>query len=304
MALIEGKGDIEYLANLFADRNVSFYHACQLKDFNTYLELGGIPSRQLMEQNEQLFTNFVTDDSDKENEIWELVFGNLWDYGSTFANKKWGKNSAPVPNPYGPITLKCEPSVLKEAENISVCLRSTGGKGFNRTQEGIVIGDIPRIFYCLSCEDEYQESWIKYSNDLKKEFGINAQDSLNPELSCKVKNQLLNFDNVFQILVDDIQLGDTKLIDVVKNDVKEHGLKIPVYTRFYHKTDSSIRKQILYNLVICSTNGLNTFDEIFESDLCEFETKNWMVKVNKCGIKYQFDRYMTYLANGTSEVGV
>ena len=95
MPLIEGN-DIGYLSNLFSDRNVFFYHACQLKDFRTYIQAVGIPLRNLMDGNQNDFTEFETDAADKENEVWNLMFGNLWDYGSTFANKMWGENSAPV----------------------------------------------------------------------------------------------------------------------------------------------------------------------------------------------------------------
>lgn len=298
MPLIQGT-DIEYLANLFADRNVFFYHACQLKDFRTYIELGGIPSRNLMESSQENYTEFETDDADKENGVWNLVFGNLWDYGSTFANRMWGENSAPVPNPYGPITLKCEPNILNQSNNISICLRSAGGRGFNRESEGIGIEDIPRIFYCLNCEDEYQESWLKYSDDLKEEFKIETQNTLNPELSCQTENELLSANNIIQILVDDIQVNGTSLLQIVRNIINDSDYNIPVYNRFYHKDHGELRKGILQNLVNCVNNGLTTFDEIYNHETCEELTKEWMTKVNNCGIKYQFDRYLNYLTNGT-----
>jgi len=298
MPLIEGN-NIEYLANLFADRNVFFFHACQLRDFRTYFQLGGIPSRNLMVLKSANFTQFETDKADKENEVWNLVFGNLWDYGSTFANKMWGENSAPVPNPFGPITLKCEPNILNESNNVSVCLRSAGGIAFNREGEGLSIDDIPRIFYCLNCEDEYKESWLKYSDDLKKEFQINTPNTLNPELSCQTPNELLSADRIIQILVDDIQVNGTPLIHTVKEIVRDFQFDIPVYNRFYHKEFGETRKGILSNLISCASEGLRTFDEIYKHKLCEEPTKEWMGKVNNCGNKYQFDRYLNYLINGT-----
>ena len=35
--------DIQALVRLFEERGVTLYHACQLLDFQSYFELGGIP---------------------------------------------------------------------------------------------------------------------------------------------------------------------------------------------------------------------------------------------------------------------
>ncbi|MCB0646109.1 MAG: hypothetical protein KDC49_05580 [Saprospiraceae bacterium] len=298
MPLIEGN-DIAYLSNLFADRNVFFYHACQLKDFRTYIQSGGIPSRNLMEQNQNDFTEFETDVADKDNEVWNLVFGNLWDYGSTFANRMWGENSAPVPNPYGPISLKCEPSILNQSTNVSICLRSAGGIEFNRGKEGISVDDIPRMFYCLNCENEYQESWLKYSDDLKAEFQIDTANTLNPEVSCQTPSELLSANSIFQILVDDITIDETPLVQTVRDIVNDSQFNIPVYTRFYHREFGDDRKRILSNIISAIALGLETFEDIYGHNICEENTKNWMDKVRACGNSYQFNRYVNYLVNGT-----
>lgn len=135
-------------------------------------------------------------------------------------------------NPYGPISLKCEPSILNQSTNVSICLRSAGGRGFNRDDEGISVDDIPRMFYCLNCENEYQESWLKYSNDLKAEFQIDTPNTLNPEVSCQTPTELLSADSIFQILADDIVIDDTPLIQTVRDIVNDSQFNISVYTRF------------------------------------------------------------------------
>ena len=56
--------EIQSLVNLLLERNVSLYHACQLIDFESYLALGGIPSRALLKNRELPFTPFETDTTD------------------------------------------------------------------------------------------------------------------------------------------------------------------------------------------------------------------------------------------------
>ncbi len=84
MSLIQNS-EIVSLIDLFNRREAKIYHACQYRDFKTYLELGGVPSRNLMESSGLPYTSFDTDDEDKTNEVWAKVFGNLSDFGFAFA---------------------------------------------------------------------------------------------------------------------------------------------------------------------------------------------------------------------------
>ena len=84
------------------------YHACQLRDFESYLKVGGIPSRQLLERRGLGFTAFDTDEQDHVNDVWSKVFLNLQDFGKLFDS---GKDA--VPNPYGPILIRVRPDVLQ-----------------------------------------------------------------------------------------------------------------------------------------------------------------------------------------------
>jgi hypothetical protein len=113
------RNEIQSLVNLLLERNVSLYHACQLIDFESYLALGGIPSRALLENKELPFTPFETDTIDQTNGVWDKVFGNLKEFGEIFADgMPW------PPTVYGPIQLQLNPSALLEASDVAVCLRS------------------------------------------------------------------------------------------------------------------------------------------------------------------------------------
>ena len=94
------RNEIQSLVNLLLERNVSLYHACQLIDFESYLALGGTPSRALLENKELPFTPFDTDTIDKTNGVWDKVFGNLKEFGEIFADgMPW------PPTVYGPVQL-------------------------------------------------------------------------------------------------------------------------------------------------------------------------------------------------------
>ena len=87
MPLIK-KDDIPALVDLFTKRNVTIHHACQLQDLKTYIQLAGIPSRNLLEASGGAYTPFDTDATDKKNEVWTKVFGNLSDFGVWYAHGK------------------------------------------------------------------------------------------------------------------------------------------------------------------------------------------------------------------------
>jgi len=113
--------DLPALVDLLVRRKVFLYHACQYGDFVSYLEVGGIPSRQRLQQSALSFTEFTTDAVDRENRVWDKVFVNWEDFGRAFSR---GYNAAP--NAYGPIIVRIHPRALLHADDVAVCLRSAG----------------------------------------------------------------------------------------------------------------------------------------------------------------------------------
>jgi hypothetical protein len=126
--------EIQKLVELLKERDAYLYHACQLLDFQSYLNVGGIPSRSHLESNRQLYTGFETDEKDRSRQVWDKVFGNLEDFGRTFASGK-----PAVPNPFGPILFQIKPEALYEATDVAICLRSAGRPGFNRENEALTV---------------------------------------------------------------------------------------------------------------------------------------------------------------------
>ena len=140
---------LEELVERLRTRHVSLYHACQYQDFISYLKLGGVPSRQRLQQAGLSTTSFTTDRVDRENGVWNKVFVNLQDFGQTFA-----RGHVATPNPYGPLLLRLHPSALLEADDVAICLRSAGARGFNRERESLkTVTDVDRLFWKSLGED-------------------------------------------------------------------------------------------------------------------------------------------------------
>ncbi len=193
--MIEGEA-INGLVQLFETRGVVLFHACQLLDFQSYLKLGGIPSRNCLEEACIPFTPFETDETDRINGVWDKVFVNLADFGKTFAGGGQG-----VPNPYGPILIQLRPKALLAATDIAISLKSGGAPGFNRKREALkTIEDVDRLFAYSSSEGYPKSAYIKYRETLRVDFQY--PDAADPEISCHVATGKLPLHYVEKVIVD------------------------------------------------------------------------------------------------------
>ena len=281
--------DIQSLVDLFEDRQVSLYHACQLIDFWSYLHLGGIPSRALLESKRLPFTPFETDLIDKENSVWDKVFVNLSDFGSVFAR---GANN--VPNPYGPILFQMKSSTLLEASDIAVCLRSAGAQGFNREHEALnTLEEIDRLFWHPSNVDPPQSTYIKYRDELVKEFGNpNAQS---PEISCTVPIGVLPTQYVKLVRVDPYVINGRRLIDLVDAIKQRYPVQFPIYLRGHFSDRSRIS---FYNEIAEGVNeGIPSLSDIASSNTWSQPVRDWVMQIHH--LDWQFSRYAKYLRDGT-----
>ena len=181
--MIAGGKDVLELVAILGARNVKLYHACQLKDFESYLSLGGVPSRSLMEKHRMPFTKFDTDNEDCRNWVWDKVFVNLQDFGGTFQRSLNSGKVNSVPNPFGPILLVLRPKALEQAEDVAVSLSSAGGKGFDRKEDSLDLADIDRLFL------EPAGHRIKYRSGLSEEFGVREEYISAPEVSCTISRR-------------------------------------------------------------------------------------------------------------------
>ena len=141
--------------------------------------------------------------------MWDKVFVNLSDFGSSFARGAKG-----VPNPYGPILFQLRPAALLEASDVAVCLWSAGATGFNRQREALnTPEEVDRLF--LHPRNSGTPK-IKYRDRLAEEFGRQKTKTQDPEISCTVPDGVLSTQHVSFIRVDPYIINNQKLLYWVK----------------------------------------------------------------------------------------
>jgi hypothetical protein len=297
MSVISGV-ELENVINLFQTRGVKFYHACQYKDFKTYLQLGGVPSRNIMKSSGLPYTVFDTDETDQKNEVWNKVFGNLSDFGFRFAQSKSNNNTAPTPNPYGPILLIFYPDVFREASDIAICLRSAGGRNFNRDRESLSsVDEVNRIFeYTVeNAPNEKAKSYIKFSPSLRQEF--NDNNAMSPEVSCTVSDEILSFNYLNSIIVDSYEINGITLIRKVKEVIRNCEINCQIWERRYSEGRKEIKTQIA-NLLLHNPNPMNLSDIINSTETSEL-LKSLAIRWREGTVEWQYKRYAKYLLSGT-----
>lgn len=302
MPLLNGK-ILQDVVKLFKTRGLFFYHACQLIDFDTYVKLGGIPSRNLMAQSGLPYTRFDTDAKDQTNGVWPKIFGNLSDFGHGFAMGQWSEGSAPTPNPYGPILLVANPDILLNAADVAVCLRSAGGRNFNREDESLSSADeINRLFIYPSNDPKKQRrSYIKYSNELKQEFGKryaatnNEPLTYNPEISCTVRYECLPFNHLSHIVVDRYYGKKISLSSQVRDIALSGRLHVEIRERSYING----RRDILSDLYRVLRNGMVEANQLETMVDVSPSTREWVKRLLNSRLEWLYFRFAKYLKNGS-----
>jgi hypothetical protein len=213
--ILEGE-TLRRVAETLSDKNVKLYHACQLQDFRSYVALGGVASRQRLEQAHVNFTPFDSDAVDQQHGVWDKVFGNLDDFDRIFANLANPNTSTNVPNPYGPITLEISPNALAEAVDLAICLRSAYVRDFNRAAEGLTHDEIEQL-YALS-ENGYWS--LKFTSKLRQEQQSDGafrgrQIQSSPEFSATFEDGVLPLRYVRRITVQQLHHAGRSLIAVI-----------------------------------------------------------------------------------------
>ena len=283
--------EIQSLVDLLLERNVSLYHACQLIDFDSYLALGGIPSRASLEEKGLPFTPFDTDTNDKANGVWDKVFGNLKEFGEIFASGKFWP-----PTVYGPIQLQIKPSALLDASDVAICIRSAGGEGFNRESEGLTIDEIDRTFYYPRDASFPHSTMTKSLESLAKEF--TKKDPQHPEISCSVLNQVLSAKYIIVAWVDPYVLNGQRLLDRVSNVVKNRG-EFNFHIRPRRCREKS-RIHLYNEIAECIREEIPSLHDLVQDSMLSPTLRAYTQQVlRNPEAERQFNRYVKYLLHGT-----
>ena len=228
---------------------------------------------------------------DKENGVWDKVFGNLKEFGDIFASgMPW------PPTVYGPIQLQINPSALLEASDVAICLRSAGAEGFSREAEGLTIDEIDRVFYYPRNAPFDKSTMVKSKRLLAEEFGKTEPQS--PEISCLVPNQVLPLEYIIVTWVDPYVLNGQSLWDIVL-DIIGNSADLNCQIELRHCKKSS-RKRLYSEIAECIREDIPSLydlaqDRNLSSTLREYARQ---VLQNSEAVR-QFNRYIKYLLHGT-----
>jgi hypothetical protein len=283
---IQDKQEIENVVRTLEARDAHIYHACQLKDFRSYLKLGGIPSRNKLLNSNLEFTTFDTDKIDKNNNVWDKVFGNFSDFGREFT-KEFSRSQ---PNPYGPIQIVLNSNALRSATDLSITLRSAGARDFDRDRECLKnTHEFNMIFQHIDpthAPTASQRKSIAFANELNTRFVRNNSSS--PEFNCVTPNELLNLNNAIYIIVDSCIYKNRYLMEEVKNLT---NIKV-IARSYYHPDKEAIIKEL--------SNLSATFDckqqPLTSGSFASDKLKRWVADKNE----FHYNRFISYLTSGTT----
>lgn len=290
--MFRGPIEIQPVVDRLILRGVSLWHACQLIDFESYLAIGGIPSRSLLEQAQLPFTGFVTDKSDRIGGVWSKVFVNLSDFGGAFAHGSTG-----VPNPYGPIVFQIRPRALERAIDAAFCLRSAGARDFARDEESLhSVDEIERIFMHPIDAGFPRSGYPKHRDQLREAFSPRFPDATAAEVSLTLDPELIPLSEVIAVWVDPIQVGELALSEVVSTRAAANGID-----RVHERWMSEERRGILANVVryLSDGNGPPSLQLLARRGDVTAATRAWSQAVLERGLDWQFARYAAYLREGT-----
>ncbi|MBI2776610.1 MAG: hypothetical protein HYX57_05000 [Chloroflexi bacterium] len=291
--MFQGRAQIEAFVAHLKSRDVSLWHACQLRDFRSYLEVGGIPSRSFLEQSRVEFTPFVTDTTDRSAGVWAKVFVNLEDFGASFAH-----SAEAVPNPYGPIVFQIRPEALLRAADVAVCLRSAGAHDFDRGSESLgPEDDLEALFLHAASAPFPERSMVRHGERLRSAVAPRWPEATAAEVSVTLDPELIPLDEVIAAWVDPIRIEDRDLSSAVEIVAESAGVKIRVRTRYCDEA----RRKVLADIVrfidqAASAPSLRMLAG--RADVLP-ETREWSSKLLSRDLGWQFARYAQYLAEGT-----
>ena len=282
--VITCRAEIEKIQKILENRQAKLYHACQLQDFYSYIELGGIPSRNKLLESGLDFTEFDTDENDKENDLWDKVFGNFSDFGSNFARE--GSNS--FPNPYGPIQIVINPSATKDFNDIAISLRSAGASDFDRDSETLSSSkEFEKIYLNPQIKQDNSDKLVAYQKTLNERFG--RTNCTSPEFNCTISDELIPFSRCAYITVDNCDIGGESLLSKVQ---KSSTKKVFLRNYYGNKGELILELSKLTQTYDCNKRNL------LNNPAASRELKQLITAMNE----FHYNRFVRYLTIGTTRL--
>lgn len=281
---ISMRSEIEKVKLSLEKRSAKLFHACQLQDFRSYVELGGIPSRNKLANSKLDYTEFDTDKIDQAHDLWDKVFGNFSDFGSSFAKD----TSNSFPNPYGPIQIVLNPSALDDMDDLAISLRSAGASDFDRAEECLTTAaQFNDIYVNSEPAGHYSDRFISFKDSLNSRFG--RTNCTSPEFNCSIADEVISFDHCAYIIVDRCVYKGGQLID----EVSKVSPRKAILRDYQGK-----RADLIDELSRLTAEHDCTYRFVMSTSHASSDLKNLVGNMNE----FHFNRFARYLGFGTTRV--
>jgi len=280
------KDEINKTVEMLIDRDAYFFHSCQLIDFKTYLLMGGIPTRELLENKKMLFSTYKSDDNLKSNNGTDKIILKFVDFGNQFFHK-----INTIPNPFGPIVLQIKPDVLLKAQEVTVYKKSMRSKDFDENNTINNVNDIDQLFKYDSNVPFPEKRQIR--DELADYSGYEYDQA--PEIVCTFENDILPIEFVTLASVDQY---------VIKRRQLSHWSDEMRYaTKFTFPTQRRYCPRAVC-VDICADIYSNIVEEIptlenIKKTSQKVEVQKWCSLLMETGKEEQFNLFVEYLRNWT-----
>ncbi|MBU0525750.1 MAG: hypothetical protein KKC24_05795 [Gammaproteobacteria bacterium] len=279
---ISNRSEINAIRDELALRQTKLFHACQLQDFRSYIELGGIPSRNKLSNSNLSFTVFDTDPIDKKHQLWDKVFGNFSDFGNNFSRPP----SKSFPNPYGPIQIILNPTAFDDVSDLAISLRSAGSKNFDRENECLKTSSEFKLLYAnVEIMGNATDKFYAFGNTLNERF--KRTDCTSPEFNCTVPDEIVPFKHWAYIVVDNCYYGNELLINEVS--------KLTSKKTFLRKYGEGRAELILELSQLTKTYDCSKATLLGNPNASE-NLKTFISELNE----FHYNRFIKYLTIGTT----
>lgn len=278
--------DTQRIAALLEHRNASLYCACQLRDFESFLQQGAISSP------DDPLTHDTADSTAKASAAptglpatRSLVL-RFSDAGERFAKKLQG-----TPNSDGPILFQVNPNILRRSLEISVALTSENGCLPAAKDIPLALEDVEYLF-------RYTDQ-APYPERLQIKTGVQIQEAFKtagpmvPEIRCRMPDGV-PFAQVSATMVDNYLIFKRQLRDWAYDLQRLYGTSLPLKRRYCPADIGGHLSDALAARLLAGPVSLKNLSDDDEPAL-----RNWAARMHAQGIEDLFRRFAENLRRGT-----
>ena len=217
---------IHALVDLFNQRGVMLYHACQLSHFEAYLRAGGLAPDAHLQQAAIGGVAEVHGDGKRAVPGSRSICFRLTDPGAGFARDL--NNLPPIE---GPIVFQLKPAALEHAAEIAICLKQRDAPGFDPDRDTLGSpGEVEHLFKYTREAPLPEKSFLKSPAEIRAAF--NREDAVGPHIYCMPAAGIVPISQVASVWVDNYLIAKRQLRDWVHETQVHFDQRFSIQRRY------------------------------------------------------------------------